>query len=454
MLELKIFQDKKLIQKTVLSKREITIGRSIDNDLILPNEHVSRLHAVIARNGDGFLLEDRSSNGILVNGKRVSGVASLASHCRFEIYPFELECFYEGEEQTAPLSNKQPGEKREAGASSPLLLPPSRALTYHFGILIGESPSIKRIYRMIHDVAESTATVLIRGEHGTGKELVARAIHEASPRRQKPFIPVNSAAIPLELIESEFFGYEKGAFTGAHTAKKGKAEEADGGTLFLDEVGELSPAAQSKLLRFLQGRKISRLGSAQEIPVDVRVIAATNKDLERAVEKETFRADLYYRLKVVEIFLPPLRERPEDIPLLSAHFLQAFSEELRLPPSPALTVEAQHRLQCMAWPGNIRQLENFFYSALVRARPPYCLDEKVLFSEDRPAANLPEGFQTPVETAPLQESMRKLLLRTLEEHHWNAVRAAKALNVSRGTIYYKLKKYGIRIRNAPKGDGS
>ncbi|NKE69294.1 sigma 54-interacting transcriptional regulator [Candidatus Manganitrophus noduliformans] len=454
MLELKIFQDKKLIQKVVLSKREITVGRSADNDLILPDEHVSRLHAIIARRGEEFLLEDRSSNGVFVNGKKVSGVAPLAPRCRVEIYPFELECFYEGEEETAPLSHRRSGEKRGGEAPSPAFSPPSSALIYHFGILIGESPPMQQIYQMIQDVAKSTATVLIRGEHGTGKELVARAIHEASPRRQKPFLPVNAAAIPLELIESELFGYEKGTFTGAQTAKKGKTEEADGGTLFLDEIGELSPAAQAKLLRFLQGKKINRLGSAYEIPVDVRVIAATNKDLERAVEEEVFRPDLYYRLKVAEIFLPPLRERPEDIPLLAAHFLQAFSQELGLPACPLLTPEARHRLQRAPWPGNTRQLENFIYGALIRARPPYSLDEAALFSSAAWPGQSLEEFQSPAETAPLQESMRQLLLRTLEAHEWNAIKAAKVLKVSRGTIYYKMKKYGIQIPGLSKKDES
>jgi transcriptional regulator with PAS, ATPase and Fis domain len=452
MLELKIFQDKKLIQRVLVSKRQITIGRSAENDLILPDEHVSRLHLMIERAGDTFRLEDRSSNGVLLEGEKVSGAALLSPPCRLEIYPFEIECRYQGEEETTPVPKKRPQEAPPPSPSPPSLSPQPHTLIYHFGILIGENPAMQRVYRMIEDVAKSAATVLVRGEHGTGKELAARAIHEASPRRKGPFIAVNSAAIPLDLFESELFGYEKGAFTGAHSAKKGKVEEADGGTLFLDEIGELSLAAQAKLLRFLQGRAIHRLGSSREIPVDVRVIAATNQNLERAVDQERFRGDLYYRLKVVEIFLPPLREHPEDIPLLTAHFVQTLSRELRLSTRPTLTAEAMHRLQSALWPGNIRQLENLLYSALIRSRPPHLLDELILLSEAS-REDFPEGSQEESNASLLDTNTKQLLLRILKEHQWSAVKAAKALNVSRGTIYYKLKKYGIQIGRLSKGEG-
>ncbi|MDC4227004.1 MAG: sigma-54 dependent transcriptional regulator [Candidatus Manganitrophus sp.] len=311
--------------------------------------------------------------------------------------------------------------------------------------MIGESPSMQQIYRLIEDVSGHPVTVLIRGEHGTGKELVARAIHEASARRNEPFIAVNCAAIPLDLIESELFGHEKGAFTGAQTTQKGKIEEADRGTLFLDEIGELSPAAQAKLLRFLQGKVVMRLGSARETPVDTRVVAATNKDLERAVEEGTFRADLYYRIKVVQILLPPLRDRKEDIPLLAAHFIERLGEELNLPAKPVLTDEALHRLQAADWPGNVRQMENAFYSALVRSRSPQLLDETLLF--DSEAWNSPAEME---DEAPLDAISKELLLKILKESSWDTAKAAETLKVSRGTVYYKLKKYGINLREAAK----
>ena len=445
MLELKVYRDKRLIQRSVLSKGEVTIGRSAENDLILPDQHVSRLHLVISREGDAFRLEDRSSNGVLLDGKPVAGSTLLPPQCRLEVYPFEIDCSRRQDDQTVPIPKKalQALQQSDLPHDAPLQPAP---VPVHFGILVGESPAMRQIYRLIEDVSGHSVTVLIRGEHGTGKELVARAIHEASSRRGAPFIAVNCAAIPLDLIESELFGHEKGAFTGAHTAQKGKIEEADKGTLFLDEIGELSPAAQAKLLRFLQGKVIMRLGSAREIQVDTRVVAATNKDLERAVEEGTFRADLYYRINVVQILLPPLRDRREDIPLLTAHFTQRLAEELNLPSRPLPTPEALRRLQAADWPGNVRQLENALYSALVRSRPPQLLDEEILLS-DSPTWN---GASEREGDAPLDAISKELLLRILKESNWDTVKAAESLKVSRGTVYYKLKKYGINLREAAK----
>ncbi|TAK00894.1 MAG: FHA domain-containing protein [Candidatus Manganitrophaceae bacterium] len=434
MLELKVYLDKKLIQRSLLSKGEITVGRSSENDLILPNPHVSRLHLVISKEGDAFRLEDRSSNGVLLDGNPVAGSVLLPPQCRLEVYPFEIDCSRRRDDQTVPIPKKELQAALQQGDSP----------RPHFGVLVGESPAMQQIYRLIEDVSNHAVTVLIRGEHGTGKELVARAVHEASPRRKEPFVAVNCAAIPLDLIESELFGYEKGAFTGAHAAQKGKIEEANKGTLFLDEIGELSPAAQAKLLRFLQGKVVVRLGSARETAVDTRVVAATNKDLERAVEAGTFRADLYYRIKVVQILLPPLRERREDIPLLAAHFLQRLAEEMNLPSIPMLTPGALHRLQAAEWPGNVRQLENAFYSALVRSHSPQLLDEAMLL--DAPAWN----GTAEMEEAPLDAISKELLLKILKENNWDTARAAESLKVSRGTVYYKLKKYGINLREAAK----
>lgn len=445
MLEFKVYLDNKLIQRALLSKGEITVGRSSENDLVLPNQHVSRLHLVIAQEGETFRLEDRSSNGVLLDGKPVAGSTLLPAQCRLGVYPFEIDCARRQEDHTVPIPKRalqaalqEAARPQEAGLSP---IP----LRSHFGILIGEGPAMRQIYRLIEDVSIHPVTVLIRGEHGTGKELVARAIHEASARRNEPFIAVNCAAIPLDLIESELFGHERGAFTGARTAQKGKIEEADKGTLFLDEIGELSPAAQAKLLRFLQGKVVMRLGSARETLVDTRVVAATNKDLERAVEEGSFRADLYYRIKVVQILLPPLRERKEDIPLLAAHFIERLAEELNLPSKPLLTEEAVRRLQAADWPGNVRQLENAFYSALVRSRTPQLLDEALL--SDAPTWNSAAELE---DEAPLDAISKDLLLKILKESRWDTAKAAETLKVSRGTVYYKLKKYGINLREAAR----
>lgn len=441
MLEFKIFLEKKLIQRTMVSKGRITIGRSAENDVVLPNKHVSRLHAVIEQVDEEFRLQDHSTNGILLNGKKIPGTSYLPLQSRLEIYPFVVECLRQEEDVTLPIPKKTaPPQTTDARAEESQTQP--AVLSYHYGVLVGESPSMQRVYRLIEDVAHSPATVLIRGDHGTGKELVARAIHEASPRRSGPFVAVNCAAIPLDLIESELFGYDKGAFTGAQTAKKGKAEEANGGTLFLDEIGELSPAAQAKLLRFLQSKTFMRLGSAQEVTVDARVVAATNKNLEQAVRDEAFRADLYYRIKVVQITLPPLRERPDDILLLSAHILEKLAGELRLSDRPSLTEQAMKRLQAARWPGNVRQLENILYSAVVRSKPPHILDEAILMA-DSPTWT---GTQETPEEAPIDAITKKLLLQVLKQHQWDTAKAAAALKVSRGTIYYKLKKFGIDLR--------
>jgi transcriptional regulator with PAS, ATPase and Fis domain len=445
MLEFRVFLNKKMIQRTVISKGQISIGRSADNDLSLRNEHVSRLHVIIQQNGDNFRIEDKSSNGVLLDGQRVSQPVFLPPRCRLEIYPFEIECIHQHEDRTTPISKKDIRETADTKAAVTGHSRPDK-ITYHYDTLVGESPQMHQVYQLIEDVSISPATVLIRGEHGTGKELVARAIHETSQRNGKPFIAINCAAIPLDLIESELFGYEKGAFTGAQAAKKGNVEEADKGTLFLDEIGELSQAAQAKFLRFLQGKVIMRLGSAREIPVDVRVISATNKDLERAVREEAFRTDLYYRIKVVQIQLPALRDRPEDIPLMVYHILRKITRELGYSTDPVLTSEALNQLRIAKWPGNIRQLENVLYSAVIRSRPPYVLDEQILLA-DSPTWT---GTQEPGQETPIDSITKQLLLQVLRQTRGDTVKAAELLKVSRGTVYYKMKKYGIDLREISK----
>ena len=261
------------------------------------------------------------------------------------------------------------------------------------------SPRMKAIKEMIDQVADTDATVLIRGESGIGKELVARAIHDCSPRRERPFVKVNCAALPLELLESELFGYERGAFTGAHKRKPGKFELADGGTIFLDEIGEMPLPLQAKLLRVLQDREFARLGSGRDIKVDVRVVAATNQDLEQAVAQGGFREDLYYRLNVVNILVPPLRERREEIPLLAEHFWQKYSRQYnrqRVQPVARLL----ERFQTHPWPGNVRELENLVKRIVVLESEEFVTQELTGRGAGlRPPRQRGGGHPTPSESA-------------------------------------------------------
>ncbi|MDH5586791.1 MAG: sigma 54-dependent Fis family transcriptional regulator [Nitrospirota bacterium] len=442
MIELKTLLGSAVVHKTIFSKTRITIGRSEDNDLVLANPHVSRLEAIIEKKGDGHTLFDKSRNGVLVDNHRVEGEMLLPSVCRITIYPFEIQLANVGDDETMtipsplhPETIKKPGENRSQT---------DRALTAHFSGLIGESPPMLKLYQLIQNVGNSRATILIRGEHGTGKELVARAIHEVSSRNQQVYIPVNCAAIPIDLIESELFGYEKGAFTSAQHTKKGKIEEAAGGTIFLDEIGELSLSAQAKVLRFLQNKTIMRIGSAKEFPIDVRIVAATNRDLEQAIKQKEFRPDLYFRLRVVQVELPPLRERKDDIPQLVTHFIQKLSTDMDLPQQPLIADEALELLTSAAWPGNVRQLENTIYSAMIRA-PQAPIIEKATLLEDMASWITPE---TESDEAPLETLGKQALLQVLTQHQWDTTKAAEVLKVSRGTIYYKMKKYGIE---APHG---
>jgi two-component system response regulator HydG len=293
------------------------------------------------------------------------------------------------------------------------------------------------IYRLIENIAPTDATVLIQGESGTGKELVAKAIHEYSLRKDRPFIVINCSAYPDTLLESELFGHEKGAFTGAIRHKPGRFELADGGTVFLDEIGEIPPSSQIKLLRVLQTQKFERLGSEKTLSVNVRIIAATNKDLLDQVKKGLFREDLYYRLNVIPVLLPPLRERRNDIPLLARHFLRFFAEA-QAKDIADLSTETLRLLLESDWPGNVRELENVIEHATVLAR-----ERKIEVSDlpshavEHPSEGQKEEKQT------LMDHERELLQKVLEECDWNKKAAASRLGISRNTLYVKLKKYQI-----------
>jgi two-component system, NtrC family, response regulator HydG len=298
--------------------------------------------------------------------------------------------------------------------------------------IVGQSTAMNRVYDAIETVGPTDATVLITGESGTGKELVARAIHHASPRKFHPLVVIHCGALTETLLESELFGHEKGAFTGAQYRKKGKFEIAEGGTVFLDEIGDISLKTQTDLLRVLQEREIVRVGSNQPIKVDFRCVAATNKDLERMIEEGKFRPDLFYRLNVFRIELPPLRERHDDIPILVNHFVHKFSQQMNKKIS-RVSPGAMNLLQQQPWSGNVRELENAIERAMVVAQEPEIRESDFVFK----VAAVPNG--TPKS---LEEIERAHILRTLESVKWNQTRAAEILEIDRVTLHHKLKKYG------------
>jgi two-component system response regulator HydG len=321
------------------------------------------------------------------------------------------------------------------------------SLGRHFdrGNIIGRSLAMVKLLETVAQVAPSEATVLLTGESGTGKEMIAGAIHFNSARAEGPFVKINCAAITETLLESELFGHEKGSFTGADRRKEGKFRQAEGGTIFLDEVSEMSLAMQVKLLRVLQEREITRVGGSDVIRVDVRVVAATNRDLIASMQAGRFREDLYYRLNVVSLHVPPLRERREDIPLLAQSFLRTFAEKNRKTIS-GFTPRAMDRLLRYAWPGNVRELMNAVERAVVLVRSDYLDVEDLspLFQEAAPEAS-PAGGAPPGEPAnlPLDEVEKATILRTLESAGGNKSEAARRLGITRRTLHQKLKKYGV-----------
>ncbi len=314
--------------------------------------------------------------------------------------------------------------------------------TYNIHGIVGQSDAILNLVEVVKKVATTDSTVLITGESGTGKSLIAKAIHFLSHRKDRPFITINCAAIPETLLEAELFGYEKGAFTGAHSSKKGKFELANGGTIFLDEIGDMPPSLQAKILRVLQDREIERLGSEKTVKVDVRVIAATNRDLHTLVQEGKFREDLYYRLNVVPIHVPSLRERREDIPLLVEHFLQSYNT--RYGKSVKISPDAMEALIEYNWPGNIRELENTIERLVVMndgtvkstELPPHILAyrRRSAFEE---LANLPDRIQA---------TEREKIVEALEKTGYVKSRAAKLLGYTLRQLDYRIKKYGIEVK--------
>ncbi len=329
--------------------------------------------------------------------------------------------------------------------------------------IVGSSSKMQEIYKMIGQVAPSDVTVLIRGESGTGKELIARAIYHHSLRSNQPFLPVNCAAIPDTLLESELFGHEKGAFTGATSRRIGKLEQCQWGTIFLDEIGDMSLSTQAKLLRVLQEKSFERLGGMDTIKVDIRPIVATNKNLEEAISNGRFREDLYYRLNVVSITIPPLRERKEDIPELVSYFLKKFNRELKKGVV-GITPSAMEKITSYSWPGNVRQLENVLKRAMVLCQGEWILEDQLLFEKGWEKREVEEEmskenvedllnslFEELSKTTTISQDLdmisileRGLILRALQKTGGNQLKAALLLGIHRSTLRGKMEKYNIK----------
>ena len=385
------------------------IGTMDDNDLVLSDRTVSKHHVQIEEHPDGYLVRDLGSrNGSFMNGARIR------------------EAFF------APGSTVQLGNtvlRFEPPAEKASLSVSARSA---FGEIQGAGPKIREVFGLLEKVAPSDLSVLILGETGTGKEVVARSIHQESRRRARPFVVFDCSAVSRELIDSALFGHQQGAFTGATAQRKGAFLSAEGGTLFIDEIGELPLDLQPKLLGALERQEVQPLGSDRPAKVDVRVIAATHRDLGRMVDEGTFRRDLMYRLSVVSVRLPPLRERPEDIPVLVKHFLALAGAA-----GHAVTASALALLVRAPWPGNVRELRNAIDRALVLAGAAAIDEEHLDVSTRAPVTNAPGDRK-------LEEVEAEAIRSTLIKTSWNKSKAARILGIARGTLQEKLDRYGIK----------
>ncbi len=409
-----------------LNKSIISIGKGEANDIVLTDDYISTSHCKIEnRSGTYFLKDLKSTNGTLLNGEPVVE-AILTANAKIKIGQVEVR--FSSAEEMQPI---QPSSESQ------------------FEGIHSNNARMRKIFTLIERVAPSNTTVLIHGETGTGKELVARALHNQSNRSKKNYITVNCGAISRDLIESELFGHEKGAFTSAHQQRKGVFEQANGGTLFLDEIGELPLDLQPKLLRVLETNEIKRVGGTQTIRVDVRVVAATHRNLSVEVKKGRFREDLYFRLYVVPIQLPPLRERREDIRLLVDYFLKQEFASGRQKAIRQIDDSAIDRLTDYAWPGNIRELKNVISRAVLDCQTgiisagdiqftPLGVADDTAYEFDEKTQKIPQTV-----TRTLRDIEKEKIVLELKRHNWNKKEAAKTLGIAKSTLHEKIKKYDI-----------
>lgn len=448
-----------------------TLGRSPECTVVLKDVGCSRVHAELRlQNGKWLLSDCGSRNGSAVNGKVIEGPTAVQNGDRFQLAHTVLLFCLSGTSILGTDRNRPGTDSLEWQRSLPATFAASvnqaeredltsrlsrvraenkslRTLLNQDSEIVGESPKILELLRMIGRVAESKATVLIRGESGVGKELVARAIHFGSPRREKPLVCLNCAALSESLLESELFGHEKGAFTGAVERKIGKFEAANGGTLFLDEIAEMEPGLQAKFLRVLEGQPFERVGGNKPIEVDVRVIAATNRELEKEVEAGRFRRDLFFRLHVLEIPVPPLRERGDDPLLLAEFFRRRFALQMKRKFT-GFNEGAVRLIRSYQWPGNVRELKNVIERAVLLGTPPRITPDDLLLSalpaSPPPAAARPASESSgsfPLMT--IEEMERELIQRTLEHFEWNKSKSSKSLGIDRTTLDRKIARYEL-----------
>ncbi len=413
----------------------ITLGSAPRNDLVFDDPAISRVHAEIEVDANGYLLTDLDSkNGVFVNGIRIRQ-AYLEDGAKFRLGNTTLRFELTEESTEVHFSGRE-----------------------RFGNLLGTSRQMREIFSMLERVSPTDASVLIEGESGTGKELAARAIHDYSERADGPFIVLDCSAIPSDLIESELFGHVKGAFTGATGSRKGAFEAAEGGTLFLDELGELSMDLQPKLLRALENERIKPIGSNEEVETDVRIVAATNRNLQHEIREGNFREDLFYRFAVIRVQLPPLRERPEDIPLLVEHFLEDANERTGRD-DVDVSYKTMEKLKRHRWPGNVRELKNFVERAVLLTQGDN-IETRFLSAGDPESASAPQALEEStlpmVETA-LQEDIpfkdaKNRLVEEFEKEYWsrllertggNVSKAARIAGVHRKSVEYILKKLDL-----------
>jgi Nif-specific regulatory protein len=420
----------------ILPEQEITVGSDPSNLLLVEDTAVSPFHCVIAgRDGEFRLRNAGTQTGLTVNGLPVEERVLVHGD---EVRIGETLFLYLAYEAETPADFRLQREIDRLELENRRL----QAASNVDHDMVGDSPAIRSVYQFIAKVAPTDSTVLIHGESGTGKELVARAVHRNSRRAAKPFVAINCAAIAETLLESEMFGHEKGSFTGAVAQKRGKLEAADGGTIFLDEIGEMSPALQAKLLRVLQEHEFERVGGTRSIRTDLRVVAATNRDLAEEARRGVFRQDLYYRLNVVKVTMPPLRDRRRDIPLLAQHFIQKFARRASRQVV-GLSPEARDLLMRYDWPGNVRELENAIERAIVMGSTEFILPEdlpETLFedAESRAGSSLAYFHEA------VNEAKKQVIQRAFDQSGGNYTEAARLLGLHPNYLHRLVRNLDLR----------